>query len=418
MSPDDCLGAFNETRPTLMTRYRTAAFQALVNADFLTTRDFEVVQALVLFLFTNPESELASTLTAAALKLCRNMGVHNTRPDPKISFFQREMRIRLWWQLYGLEARTRALTTPDARTPPSKNEFGDVRPPLNVNDTDLHPDMTEAPSEHSGPTEMMCVLMKYEVFNWIRSSPAAAQVFEHIAQSRLRDKTAIEVESNAINEIEAIYNTKYLQHMDKRIPLHAQTYSMANLVLARMRFKVFHPRGRAPTNGADGITSREENEMVFELAMKWVELAEEGLRSRFSSHIFTHMTSKCHIDAYIYLISELRRRCSGDRVDRAWGLIERFYDEYPELLQDSKNSFFQALGSLTLEAWEARRKASVHDPRSGECETPAFIQSLRERARNEAEADEQVSDLQNLDGLGLMDDGNLDWEYWNNFLSL
>ncbi|KAI8285491.1 hypothetical protein K4K56_009325 [Colletotrichum sp. SAR 10_98] len=235
MSPEACQKAFNESRVALMTRYRTAAFQALVEADFLTTKDFEVVQAFVLFLFINPESELTATLTAAALKLCRSLGIHHAKPDPKVSFFEREMRIRVWWQLYGLEARTRALGSPDSRCPPSRSEFGDVRSPLNVNDADLHPDMTEAPIEHSRPTEMMCVLMKYEVFNWIRSTPAASLVFEHIAQSRARDKTMMEVESKAINEIEGIYYNKHLKDVDKRIPIHAQTFNMAKLVIARMR---------------------------------------------------------------------------------------------------------------------------------------------------------------------------------------
>ncbi|KAF4933942.1 Aurofusarin cluster transcription factor aurR2 [Colletotrichum fructicola] len=421
MSPEACQKAFNESRVALMTRYRTAAFQALVEADFLTTKDFEVVQAFVLFLFINPESELTATLTAAALKLCRSMGIHHAKPDPKVSFFEREMRIRVWWQLYGLEARTRALGSPDSRCPPSRSEFGDVRSPLNVNDADLHPDMTEAPIEHSRPTEMMCVLMKYEVFNWIRSTPAASLVFEHIAQSRARDKNMMEVESKAINEIEGIYYNKYLKDVDKRIPIHAQTFNMAKLVIARMRFKVYHPRCRRTGNSDDVVMSREENDMLFELAMNWVEAAEAGLRSKFSAHIFTHMTSKCHIDAYIYIISELRYRCTGDRVKKAWQSIETLYEEYPEMLK-SKSAFFEALRDLTLEAWEAHHNAvaATHGLREPEA-TPRFIQTFRQRAREKMETEAQASmapNQQSLDGLGLTDDGNLDWDYWNNFLSL
>ncbi|KAK2745078.1 C6 transcription factor [Colletotrichum kahawae] len=421
MSPEACQKAFNESRVALMTRYRTAAFQALVEVDFLTTKDFEVVQAFVLFLFINPESELTATLTAAAVKLCRSLGVHHAKPDTKLSFFEREMRIRVWWQLYGLEARTRALGSPDSRCPPSRGEFGDVRSPLNVNDADLHPDMTEPPIEHSRSTEMMCVLMKYEVFNWIRSTPAASLVFEHIAQSRAKDKTMIEVETKAINEIESIYYNKYLKDIDKRIPIHAQTFNMAKLVIARMRFKVYHPRCRRTVNGDDVAMSREENDMLFELAMSWVEAAETGLRSMFSAHIFTHMTSKCHIDAYIYIISELRYRCTGDRVKKAWQSIEILYEEYPEMLE-SKSTFFEALRDLTFEAWEARHRAVAASHGLGEAEAiPRFIQILQDKAKEKMEAEAQVSmapNLQNLDSLGLTDDGNLDWDYWNNFLSL
>jgi len=68
------------------------------------------------------------------------------------------MRIRLWWQLRCLDSRSRAMA---GMKPLPSFEFGDVRLPLNVNDTDLHRDMVEPPIEHNGPTEMLCVLIKF-----------------------------------------------------------------------------------------------------------------------------------------------------------------------------------------------------------------------------------------------------------------
>ncbi len=145
MSADECQASLGETRGVLLARYRSATLRALVAADFLTTRELEVLQALVLFLFADPESELSSTLAGAAVRLGQKMGLHREHTDAKMSFFEKEMRLRLWWQLFGLDSRARVLSTPGRR--PRASELGDVRLQLNLIDADLNPDMTEPPHE-------------------------------------------------------------------------------------------------------------------------------------------------------------------------------------------------------------------------------------------------------------------------------
>ncbi|KAK1966845.1 fungal-specific transcription factor [Colletotrichum sublineola] len=416
-STDECVLVFGETKVALSTRYRHAAFRALVEAEFLTTRDFEVLQALVLFLFSDPNSELTSTLTGAAIRIGQKMGLHRHKADPKISAFDGEMRVRLWWQLYGIDSRTRAA----GRSPqPSAGEFGNVCLPLNVNDADLHPEMTELPIEHTGPTEMSCVLMKFEVTNWIRSSARAAVFLDFISQGTARGMKQTELQDKAIDELEARYHEKFLRHLDNNVPLHALTYAMAKIAIAGMRCKIHNPRGQAWGSG-EALMSREKSDVLFESILTWLEMLDLALRSKFSSHLITHMTTKYTMDAYIYMISDLRRRCSGERVALAWRLVEKLYEEYPEMIQDGQNPFFAAPGDLTLEAWEARRKALADSQGTDVVGSwPGFIHSLWEKRRNKAVQVSQmpVPELPHLDAVGLMDNGDLDWEYWNDFLRL
>ena len=431
MSSDDCQASFGITRGTLLTRYRSATVRALIAADFLTTRKLEVLQAFFLFLLADPESELTSTLTGAAIRLGQKMGLHreNTNTDPKISFFEKEMRVRLWWQFCGLDARVRTASTPGMKLPPF--ELGDIRLPLNVNDADLHPDMMEAPVEHNGPTEMLGVLVKFELSNWLRSSPKSAKVIENILQnviqnilqgSSVRSEMSMELQDEAINELEAIYQKKFCSNLDRRIPLHGLTHAMATVAGARMRFKVHHPRGRAAVSGGEVYMTREENDVLFHSAVTSLEMVSVGINSRFSSHLFTHLTTKFQIDAYIYVISDLRRRCFGDRVNLAWKLVEDLYNEHSELIDDAENTFFVALGDLTLEAWEARRKELVRGQGVRESDvTPHFIRLLWGKRQNRNKESVQmppVPDHHGLDGLGLIDYNDLDWEYWNDFLRL
>ncbi|UPK95438.1 hypothetical protein LCI18_006373 [Fusarium solani-melongenae] len=414
MSSDDCQASIGASRDTLLTRYRTATVQALMEAEFLTSREFEVLQALVLFLLADPESELCSTLTATAIRLGQKMGLHRENADSRISFFEKEMRIRLWWQLRGLDARVRAVSIPGIKLPTS--ECDDVRPPLNVNDADLHPNMTEPPAEHKGPTEMLCVLMKYQVTHWLRSSPKAAKFFENISHGPMKGKISMESQDEAINELEGIYQEKFLCHLDKRIPLHGVTDAMARLAIARLRFKLHHPRGRA-MGGKDVYLTKKEGDLLFDSAVTLLELSSYGIRSKFSSHLFTHLTHWSQMDAYIYILSELRCRCTGDQVMQAWKLVEELYTEHPEVMSDTENALSRALGDLTLQAWEAHRKEVALD----QAVPPYLIQLLWSKRNNELEQSMQAPsapDVEDLGGLGLIDDNNFNWEYWDDLLRL
>jgi hypothetical protein len=422
-SADECMASFGESRGILLIRYRAATMQALVACDFLTTRDFEVLQAIVLFLFADPESELTSTMTGAAIRLGLKLGLDLNNPHPKVSLFEQEMRVRLWWQLHGLDARNRFSSAKWPKHRPSHQEFGEVRLPLNINDADLHPDMVAAPAEHTNPTEMICVLLKFELFNWLRFAPSVTKVFDNIITER--SKTAMALKDEAIDELEAKHNEKFLRKCDKRIPLHGFTQAMATLLIARMRFKAHHPRARAAVGDSEVYVTREENDLLFNSALTSLEMVSHCMNSKISSHLFTQITSsgKLQMDSYIYVISELRRRCSGDQVTLAWELVEELYDEHPELIEDTANTFHVAFGELTLDAWEARWLELVRNPNILEPHVkPQFVQMLQDRRQKANEQNLRIATAVSyplgFDGLGSNYENNLDWEYWNDFLAL
>ncbi|KAF4966874.1 hypothetical protein FSARC_5487 [Fusarium sarcochroum] len=412
MSSDKCQTSLGQDRAVLLTRYRSATVRALAEADFLTSKNLETLQALVLFIFADPESQLASTLVVTAVRLGHMMGLHRTNSDTRLSFFEKEMRTRLWWQLKGLESRICAVSHPCLK--PSIFELGETRPPLNVNDADLHPDMLEPPIEHTGPTEMACVLMKFEVTLWLRSSVKAVKLFENIGPGSDQGKPSTKGEDDALTELQAIYQEKYLSKFDRRVPFYNLTHAMANLALARFRFKIHHPRRRAAAGNGDVYMTHEESDILFDAALSFLELTDVGHKSKFSFHILTHLTTKYQIDAYIYVISDLRHRYTGPRIDLAWKLVDGLYSSHPEIIEDAENPLFVALGNLTLEAWEARRKILTQ----GEV-TPSFIHTLwsKRRAAN-AEVEVPVNDVDALDGLDLTLGDDFDWNCWSDFLRL
>ena len=419
MPSSECLSTFSEDKITLLSRYRVATIRALIAADFLTTREFEVLQALVLFLFADPESELTITLTGIAMRLGQKLGLHRNQSNSKLSFFEREMRVRLWWPLCGFWSRFNM--TQATAMKGSMLEVGDVRLPLNVNDADLHPDMTEAPVESNRPTEMLCVLMKLELPNWFRSSPVSMNTFENILQTgSVGGRVSRVPEDHAIKKVNSIYGEKYLRYLDTRIPLHGLTRAMIYLSVSRMRFKIHHPRGRLTNSNAEEVRlSTAESDVLFHSALDMLEMIDYCSQTKFSSHMSIYTASSFQVDALIYTLSELRCRCSGDRVAIAWRLVEDIYSRNPQLVDEPHNTFYVALGDLAIEAWETRKKELLVTQGLRESDiTPRFIHSLKRQRCNgggeNAETNTQANTA-GLDGFGSMDDIYLNWEFWDNF---
>jgi hypothetical protein len=98
------------------------------------------------------------------------MGLHKNTIAQKISPFESELRLRLWWQIILLDCKAAKLSG-FAWDIKNDNHFNS-QPPLNINDANLYPEMTELPTEittHS--TEMLLCLVIYECASVITNFP-------------------------------------------------------------------------------------------------------------------------------------------------------------------------------------------------------------------------------------------------------
>jgi Fungal specific transcription factor domain len=429
MRPSDCVQTFGETRSVLLNRYRSGAAQALIAAELHSTRDLEVLQAFVLFLvcpsyssfvrdefitfyhpsqLLDPRSEISVTVVAIATRIGHKMELQRTGADPHIPFFEQEMRLRVWWQIMRLDSRARrkalGLTS-------SMVDYGDVRMPMNVNDAELHPHMANRPAvEHAGATEMLYCLMKYEIEHYVRSwlAIAATNPYELVA-STSPERMARNRKRKVLTDLEQMYEDKYLCHCDPSIPLHHISATVARLTIHRLRFYYYHPRHQ-PEDGRQ--MSQADQDVVFESSIRLLQLDFDGRGTKFSAHLLEHQLACTEVEALVYMVSELRQRVSGDLVRTAWALVERMYDEYPQLLQDD-DKFYTALADLTLKAWEARRREV---DANGDA-VPEFIKVLQRGHVGEPE-DAQTALIEDMipDGgfqFGLIHDDPLDWVYWN-----
>ena len=101
---------------------------------------------------------MATTLSGLAVRIGLKMGLDKDSDTNGIGFFEQEMRVRLWWQICTQDILARHLF-PSRDSKESAQMAPDIRLPLNVNDSELHPDMAKPPVEHPKASEMVYVLL-------------------------------------------------------------------------------------------------------------------------------------------------------------------------------------------------------------------------------------------------------------------
>ncbi|KAK9415030.1 putative Fungal specific transcription factor protein [Seiridium unicorne] len=414
MRSTDCFHIFGEDRIVLVSRYRLGALRALSCTNLLSNRQLEVLQALTLVLMIDPQSEVSTTAVALAMRIAHRMGLHRAGEDTSTSFFEQEMRVRLWWYIRGLDSRVRRTMGLSS----TSDDLGDLRLPMNVNDADLHPCMTSAPAvKHTAATEMVYCLMKYDLWNFVRKSSnfsGSQDPREKVSQLiSSTDVASMSRKKEVLGNVSRILREKYLDHLDQSIPLQNLSASLAGITIHHHQFLMFHPRHQ--TEGEKCMSEDDQN-LVFESSVRLVELDQNVRRTNFSTTLVDHMTCRTQVEALAYMVSELRQRVSGHLVTAAWALLEQMHDEQPEVMRGG-HRFYAALSDLTLEAWESRSQALGAQAGA----IPDFIKKLQlVRGKTDAAGPTSTdSEGLQIDFMGdFTNTQALYWDHWDDLLQL
>jgi hypothetical protein len=255
---------------------------------------------------------------------------------------------------------------------------------MNISDSDLSPTMKELPTEKEGATEMIFCCLRYETAQALR---AAKSVHRKGGEGHWAIQTGVELmpeKDKAIDQLEARFQERFLKYCDPSIPLHLLAIYVAKSVICTMRIMAHHPR-QYPDKGAS--MPQKEKDMLFSESLKELEYDTLGHTTPAIRGYLWHITTHFQLDAFIYLLSELRHRTTGDIVERAWQQIKLSYDNRPEMITDTKNSLYTAIGNLALKSW-AKREEAVREYRA----PPRFISLLRAQ-RNIPDPPRPIADV-------------------------
>ena len=353
-SSDDCLIVLGVEKELTLRKYRFAAEQAFSRANFLCTQELIVLQALVLFLTCarrTDDTRYVWAMIGLLIRLAQALGIHRDGQQFNLSPFETELRRRLWWQICTLDVRT----SEDHGCDPTINEQSfDTNFPLNINDADIYPSMKEPPEEHEGATEITFDLIRFSVSTAVRRLSYAPP---GPGPCRTKSNTlTLEDKERMIDELHQHIERKYLQYCDtKTVPLHWVAATTARLVTAKMWLVVHHPFQRSDAGAG---LPQETKDRLFNTSIEVIEfsrlLETEATTLKWGWLFRTYV--QWHAMAFV--LSQLCTRTSGPSVDRAWGVINRAYDEWGGAISSNhRGMLWKPLRKLMAKAKAERAKA-------------------------------------------------------------
>ena len=293
-------------------------------------------------------------LTGMAVRLAQRLGLQRDGGQFGLTPFETELRRRLWWTLAGYDRRIGELT---GSTITAISTGGDCKLPLNINDADLHLHAKESPTSYKGATEMMFALTRLEFSKAPGSDKmkGGSKETNPSSVSGFADSRS----SSYMENLTAYMENTYLKYCDTKVPLHFFSVMMTRQNLSKLKvlsgfYRAAHAKNPIPAG---------ERESLFVEAIKMLEYDSIMQTTEAIQPYIWYSHQHFPFPAYVFLVSELRSRTTGELCERAWDAMNENY-ERREMAKKPKSPMHTSFSSLFVKAWEAREAAEAQLGRS------------------------------------------------------
>ncbi|KAI7774093.1 hypothetical protein LA080_009296 [Diaporthe eres] len=378
ISNPECLSLLGVSRDAATEKYRFAVEQALARAELLNTHSMVLLQAAVLFLSAlrnQDDSRTTWSLTALVFYVAQSMGLHRDGTVFGLMPFETELRRRLWWYICVLDGHSSKYQEHEANL---HQFFSDTKLPLNINDSDLHPDMTDAPPERDGWTDMTFCLVRCEAINTASSTKLIGPGLQRGPWRAGGDSrsTGLGVEGRRaiVQDFVETVTDKYLRHCDPSVPVLLMSSMVIKLIFARFWLLVYRPQPGPNSNetsretsatpadqrGSRGTTpsdhenktpvDRQTRDRLFITSVEVLEL---------STTILTHPKlvrwawySRTYVQwhAIGFVLAEICCRPPSAECDRAWTAVMGVYDSGILRTNEPKGAVWKPIRRLMARA--------------------------------------------------------------------
>ncbi|THC89879.1 hypothetical protein EYZ11_010667 [Aspergillus tanneri] len=307
-------------KSVLLKRYKTILDRLLLATDLMNRPEMTALQALAIYvtcLRVHETGRSVWVLNGLAIRLAQSIGLHRDGACLQLSPFDTEMRLRLWWHLCVLDSRA----PEDQGFELSLDVLNQgLRLPLNIDDNQIFPNMTQLPNETEGWTEMSFFLIQTESCRLLHPVLGTR---EQCSAETLKDITA---KRKMIQERTQYVSNKY--GISSKTPSGLSLVAIQHFTTAckKMEF-MLQLREEISMRKRKGLQGDATDVLKpsFRLACEVLEsnyiLLKEGLSLGFK-WLFTTYT-QWYALAYV-----LRCLCSspcGPEAERAWALVEEVF---------------------------------------------------------------------------------------------
>lgn len=310
-------------------------------------------------------------MLGVALRIAQRMGLHSESAHSKRTALEAEMCRRLWWSLILFDARIgEAADWKSSVLEPS----WDCRLPLNVNDSELRPEMRVAPSPHSNCSDAIFAVVRSELGEFLRYATFHLDftypALKNIAKE-FRDGSIPEGEE--VKALEKMIEEKYLQLCDPANPLHYMTIWSARTTIAK--FHLVNQYSKMAEN--EGPRTPEQRDLLNGLAVNWVEIDTRMAEPEITKGYMWFADAYFPFPAYMQIVSDLKRRPTQDRAAQYWESLSENFKARWTFDDEDYIPIVHLFATMILHAWTPREKALVE---KGEPVSPPYIVTyLREK---------------------------------------
>ncbi|KAI9040170.1 fungal specific transcription factor domain-containing protein [Aspergillus affinis] len=307
MTSEEAQECFYMNKDTALMGYSHLVEQSLARAAFLLDDEFSTLQALVLFLTINRLSGKPSVAWKLA-GLAKRSGVFR---KSDLTIYEREMRARLWWNLWYLDHRAvKDLGEEDAS---DKETFPEL--PLNIDDADLDPHATKSPTPREGWTEVAFALVRFEIA---------------MTRCQLHDQLDLNQKERLIQACETRIHDRYLRHNNDTEPIQWLTQHVAHVLIMEMWFELYS----ADTVPIDSW-SQHVQDRLYLLAIDIVDISARLKTEPQSQKWSWLLTGYQQYRPLAFLLNELCYRQECEAVHHAWKVVEDAVTRWPDQVRAS-----------------------------------------------------------------------------------
>ncbi|KXH47602.1 hypothetical protein CNYM01_09453 [Colletotrichum nymphaeae SA-01] len=320
LSDDECAARFGSAQCDLLGKFRRGADAAFARARLMVTDDMLTLQAFVVYLITLRcrDPTYSWSMTGLAVRLAQSLGMHRDGTTFNLPPFEAEMRRRLWWNICILD--TPASEDYSCSSGLLELSSFDSRPPINVNDGDLYPGMTEYPSESKGITTMSFTAARCWASDIWRTIIDTRRI-DSISGLNFVSMTIADKEAWVERQRENIASkiSENFRHDTQILTWHflKLTTSFVGTIVANLRLMVLNPL-------SSGVSlTDEQKRRAFQNA---IECMAHSYRLRTDPQVAQwSWLTKCYNEwhAFAVVLSELCNQPLGRDADKAWRVVEQ-----------------------------------------------------------------------------------------------
>lgn len=307
-----------------------------------------------------------SSVLGVAIRIAQRMGIHSESALTKCTAFEAEMRRRLWWSLVFFDTRIGEIANSKTIT---LDPTWDCKIPLNVNDSDLWPEMKGPPAIQGTSTEAIFAVVRSELGEFIRhtvfhldyTNPALKALAKNPQNGRPQ-------EGSEMVKLEEMIEDQYLKSCDQENAIHFMTIWTTRAYLAKCRLLEHHSR----YSGSPGRQTDAQRDVATSHALRMLEFDTKILTSPLTKGFLWMNHFHFPFPAYLQIVQDLRTRPLSKQARQAWEVMSDNYEAWFDSRLRDDSPFFQIFTKIVFQAWEAREAASEQ---LGETSTPPRIVS-------------------------------------------